>query len=195
MNRRTLFQAILVMVLMLLLAASLSQARQPDSADSDPLVVEYTLGTAFTYQGQLVYNGAPVNDTCDFTFSLWDGTATGSTQIDYDAPLTAVSVSDGLFTVSLDFGSNAFTGDARWLEIEVNCGEGAITLDPRQPLTPVPYALYAPPHNTLVAADGDPVDAVYVNSDGDVGIGTTSPIEKLTVVGRIESRAGYLRHP
>jgi len=71
MKRRPLFQAILVMVLLLLLAAGLSQARQPRTVASD-------FGSAFTYQGQLVHNGAPVNDTCDFTVSLWDDAGSGT---------------------------------------------------------------------------------------------------------------------
>ena len=194
MKHRPLFQVILV-VAVLLLAAGPGDAQEIDTADSESLAPEATLGTAFTYQGQLVYNGAPVNDTCEFTFSLWDGTGSGSTQIGSDVLRTGVSVSDGLFTVLLDFGADVFNGDARWLEIEVNCGEGAATLDPRQPLTPAPYALYAPPHNTLVAADGDPVDAVYVDNDGHVGIGTTSTSEKLTVAGRVESTKNGFKFP
>lgn len=58
-----------------------------------------------------------------------------------------MSVSDGLFTVQLDFASNAFTGDARWLQISgVRCpaGSGDYTTFPdRQELTATPYALYA----------------------------------------------------
>ena len=112
MNRRTLFQAILIMVLLLLPTAGLSMTQTPETADA----VASALGTSFTYQGQLVYNGAPVNDTCDFTFSLWDkaGTGTppvGGAQINSDVNINGVVVSDGLFTVSLDFGSDAFTGD------------------------------------------------------------------------------------
>jgi hypothetical protein len=57
-----------------------------------------------------------------------------------------VPVSEGLFTVPLDFGAGVFTGDARWLEIGVRPGlsSGAYTLlSPRQALTATPYALYA----------------------------------------------------
>jgi hypothetical protein len=37
--------------------------------------------------------------------------------------------------------------------------------------------------HSLNAMDGDPVDAVYVDDSGEVGIGTTSPSEQLHVVG------------
>ena len=110
---------------------------------------EAALGASFTYQGQLVYNAAPVNDTCDFTFSLWDAAGSGAppaggTQIGANAALSGVTVSDGLFTVQLDFGAAAFSGDARWLQIAVVCSGGAGALSPRQPLTPAPYALALP---------------------------------------------------
>jgi hypothetical protein len=55
-------------------------------------------------------------------------------------------VTNGLFTVQLDFGAGAFQGDARWLQIAVKCAGDAsyTTLSPRQPLTPAPYALALP---------------------------------------------------
>jgi len=53
-------------------------------------------------------------------------------------------VSNGLFTVTLDFG-NQFPGANRWLEIGVRTnGVGAYTtLSPRQPITATPYAITA----------------------------------------------------
>ena len=49
-----------------------------------------------------------------------------------------------LFHHRLDFGAGAFHGDARWLEVSVQCpGDTAATLFPRQELTAAPYALYA----------------------------------------------------
>jgi hypothetical protein len=61
-------------------------------------------------------------------------------------PLTnsAVSISNGLFTVALDFGA-VFDGTAQWLQIDVrSTGAGPFTsLAPRQALTAVPYALTA----------------------------------------------------
>lgn len=102
-------------------------------------------GTAFTYQGQLKKAGAPLTDTADFQFSLWDALSAGM-QIGTTQTESNVDVEDGLFTVWLDFGSSAFAGDARWLEIAVRSPAGSgtfATLSPRQELTPTPYARYA----------------------------------------------------
>lgn len=83
------------------------------------------------------------------------GTQSGSTL----AP-TNVAVSNGVFTVSLDFGAVAFPGANRWLEISVRvAGGGAFTtLTPRQPLTSTPYAI-----KSLNAAAADGLSAACVN--------------------------------
>ena len=105
------------------------------------------VGTAFTYQGWLNGSNGPVEDTCDFTFELWDAVS-GGTRVG-TVTRSGVSVSDGLFTVRLDFGPNAFTGDARWLATTVDCGAGAQALTPRQPLTATPYAGGLVPEATI----------------------------------------------
>src|SRR3972149_961899 len=105
------------------------------------------MGTAFTYQGQLAEAGRPVNDTADFVFTLWDAEAAGNlinTNLRYN-----LSVVNGLFQVSLDFGAAAFDGTARWLQIAVRSpagdpGQAWNTLFPRQRITTVPYALALP---------------------------------------------------
>ena len=53
-------------------------------------------------------------------------------------------MSNGLFTVVLDFGAN-FPGANRWLEIAVATNGAAVytTLVPRQAVTPVPYAIFS----------------------------------------------------
>ena len=104
---------------------------------------EETVGTAFTYQGRVVKDDTPVTGLCDFVFTLWDAASDGSQQGDSPQSADGVSVEDGLFTVTLDFGSDAFNGEARYLEIAVECppGDGAITLDGRQQLTPAPHAV------------------------------------------------------
>jgi hypothetical protein len=111
------------------------------SQELDPLAEP--MGTAFTYQGRLMSDGTPVTDSCDMEFRLY-ADAAGSSQVGSLVSLP-VPVADGLFTARLDFGSDAFNGDARWLSIQVQC-----TADPSmvdlglQPLTPTPYALSAP---------------------------------------------------
>lgn len=119
---------ILLMVLMLLSCANSA----------------FTQGTAFTYQGRLQNNGNPVNNICKFTFSLFKTNVSG---IPVTEPVTneAVSVSNGLFTTLVDFGSNAFGGTTNWLEIgvETNGADTFTILAPRQPLTPVPLAISA----------------------------------------------------
>ncbi len=103
------------------------------------------LGSAFTYQGRLTDAGSPANGTYDLRFILYDadtaGASVGSTQTKED-----VSVTNGLFSVELDFGNASFNGDARWVEISVRPGASAGTftvLSPRQPISPTPYALFA----------------------------------------------------
>jgi trimeric autotransporter adhesin len=100
-------------------------------------------GTAFTYQGQLQNNGAPANGSYDFQFMVFDH-ITGVTQQGPTLTTNAVSVSNGLFTVTLDFGS-VFPGANRWLDISVrtNGSSQFFELSPRQPLTPTPYAITA----------------------------------------------------
>jgi hypothetical protein len=102
------------------------------------------MGTAFTYQGQLQRSGAPASGSFDFRFKLFDA-ASGGVQIGSDALLSSVAVSNGLFTVNLDFGAAAFSGSARFLQIEVRpAGGGSYTLlTPRQEVKPQPHALFA----------------------------------------------------
>ena len=100
--------------------------------------------TAFTYQGRLNTNGVPATGAFDFQFALRDavtlGNNIGSTQF-----VAAVSVSNGLFTVSLDFGALAFDGSGRWLEIGARSAGGGpySLLAPRQQITSTPYAALA----------------------------------------------------
>ena len=79
-------------------------------------------GTAFSYQGRLTDGGAPANGSYDLRFTLFDA-ATGAGGA-IGAPVLAedVTVTSGVFTVMLDFGATAFSGNARWLEIAVRPG-------------------------------------------------------------------------
>ena len=100
-------------------------------------------GTTFTYQGRLSDGANPANGSYDLMFTLWNA-ASGPAQIGDIITSAATTVSNGLFTVALDFG-NQFPGGDRWLEIGVrpNGGGAFLTLSPRQHLTATPYAITA----------------------------------------------------
>jgi hypothetical protein len=113
------------------------------------------VGTAFTYQGRLVDNGSPANGNYDLRFTLYNALSGGST---IGVPITSAptAVSNGLFTVTLDFGGGIFSGNARWLEMGVRTNGSVLAytlLIPRQELTPTPYALYAPSAGAATTAD------------------------------------------
>lgn len=96
---------------------------------------------AFIYQGQLANNGGAATGNYDFRFRLFDGNTNLIAGPVTNAP---VGVTNGLFTTGIDFGSTAFNGGARLLEIGVrNYGNtNAYTvLDPYQPVLSVPYAI------------------------------------------------------
>ncbi len=113
---------------------------------SSALTLADPLGTVFTYQGRLMEAGALANGSYDLSLLLFDAGTNGA-QIYMSQEFTGLAVTNGLFTLPLDFGPVAFTGGARWLEIRVRThgfvGDYRI-LTPRQLLTPAPYALYAP---------------------------------------------------
>ncbi len=141
MPRRTL----IALVISGLFAVSAATTMAYSSAPLPSALPQTATGTAFTYQGQLKQGATPVNGQCDFQFSLWDAVSAG-TQVGLTQTASAVDVVNGLFTVSLDFGANAFPGNARWLAIAVRCptGSGGYTpLNPRQALTSAPYAAYS----------------------------------------------------
>jgi len=145
------------------------------------------LGTEFVYQGQLKASGQPVVGSADYQFSLFDSPEAGG-QIGATVVKSNVAFVNGVFTTSLDFGAAAFNGNARWLQVAVRspAGSGSFTtLTPRQPLSATPYALRTRgiDGHSLDAADSTPVDAVFVDNAGRVGIGTNQPSSNLEVSG------------
>lgn len=98
--------------------------------------------SGFTYQGRLTDGGTPANGNYDLQFALFDA-ADGNNQIGQTKTVSSVPVSVGVFTVTLDFGANAFSGANRFLAISARpSGAGAFTLlTPRQSITATPYAV------------------------------------------------------
>ncbi len=156
-------------------------------------------GTAFTYQGVLSQGGAAINGSNDLTFTLYTavsgGSIVGTSNVVNDLVMT-----NGLFTVTLDFGAGAFDGSARWLQIAGRPGAstGAYTnLVPRTPITPTPYAIYAGganaanlvgtvadarlSANVALRAGGNAFTGNQIITGGNVGIGTIDPLTTLDV--------------
>lgn len=94
--------------------------------------------TVFTYQGRLTDSAATATGTYDFQFVLYDQSNAVIGTIQHNG----VSVSNGTFTVQLDFGV-MFPGADRFLEIRVKCPADAsyTALTPRQQITSAPYAI------------------------------------------------------
>ncbi len=127
--------------------------------------------TAFNYQGRLLEAGVPANGTFNVDFSLWDDPVAGS-QIGSTIIFNSLPISDGLFTVELDFGASAFDNTSRWIEIAVN----GSTLNPRQLISRSPYSIQT--------------RGIFVDANNNVGIGITEPLfNKFEVVNYEDSHA------
>ena len=100
--------------------------------------------TAFLYQGSLNDGTNLANGDYDFRFRLFNASSLVSgAPVLTNAP---VSVTNGLFTVSLDFGNGAFDGSTRTLEIAVHSygdTNAYSVLSPRQSILSTPYAIQA----------------------------------------------------
>ncbi|MFN0138369.1 MAG: hypothetical protein ACKVS9_19875, partial [Phycisphaerae bacterium] len=136
------------------------------------------LETAIAYQGYLTNNGAPIVGPTNqlMTFRLFDvplgGTALSTLS---NIPVT---IEDSLFTVPLNFATNLWDGNDRWIEVQI----GTQVLVPRQKLRPVPYALYALNATPGTCAPWDCSGAdVFNTNTGGVGVGTSAPERKLHV--------------
>jgi hypothetical protein len=114
--------------------------------------------STFSYQGRLTDAGLPASGSYEMQFKLFDaatpGNQTGPT-LTFDGAGSnpaAVTVTNGVFAVQLDFGAGAFPGADRYLEIGFRRpGETSFTpLTPRQPIAATPYAV-----RSLSAATAD----------------------------------------
>jgi hypothetical protein len=150
-----------------------------------------------TYQGRLTDTGGnPLPGEHTVFFSLHN-VESGGIML-WSETQTVTADSSGVFSAIL--GSTTpiqiSFADPKWLSITVD----SQPISPRREIVSVASAFNAqnadslgnsPPsaysqvghtHYSLAASDGSPVDAVYVDADGRVGIGTTTPDRQLKVV-------------
>lgn len=168
-------------------------------------VAQSSLGS-FTYQGRLDDTNGPATGLFDIGFSLFNASTGGGTV----APAinrTAVPVTNGLFTVVLEFtGVNIFDGTDRWLSLSVKrtgAAGASQVLAPRQQITATPYAMTARGISGTLPAGQLPSNVALTDRaqtftanqtfqtratfNDLVGIGTAAPQQPLHVAG------GYLR--
>ncbi len=108
----------LVVTTVFALSALLVSTGQAAAGPSGPTApASGPLGTVFTYQGRLNSGSTPFNGSCQMAFRLYDDSLTGTL---IAGPVNStVAVTDGYFTVPLDFGSGVFIGQELWLDIQV----------------------------------------------------------------------------
>jgi hypothetical protein len=102
------------------------------------------LAQPFTYQGELRDNGDLANGEYDIRFRLF-ATPAGGINIGPTVPHENIDITDGLFSVDLDFG-DVYDTDPLYLQVEVRDGDSGgnfTALAPRQRLNTVPRAIVA----------------------------------------------------
>ena len=123
--------------------------------------------SAFTYQGRLNDNSTAANGSYDMQFRVYD-TVSGGTQKGITVTKTAVAVTNGVFTVSIDPTLTAFFNQAgNYLEISVrlNGGSSYTTLAPRQLITSAPYSVQSISSQNADSLAGFPA-ANYLQTNG-----------------------------
>lgn len=138
------------------------------------LLCGWALGqtSAITYQGELKQSGSAAQGAYEMEFGLFDALS-GGTQIGSTITNNSVTVTDGLFSVILDFGAAAFSSGAdRFLSISVHkVGDppGFTLLSPRQPVTSSPYSI-----RTVSAVSADSLSPACSGCVADANIDSVS---------------------
>ncbi len=105
---------------------------------------EASISTAFTYQGQLKDSGGPVSGVYDLQFILRSA-QTGEQKLGL-VEIKDLNLTNGMFSVQIDFGNAVLGAKESWLEIGVRPSASTDlyrVLAPRQKLRSTPYAIFA----------------------------------------------------
>ena len=142
-----------------------------------------TISPAFTFQGRLTEGTGPATGEYEMRFSLHPNSS-GIQAFGEAITNGPVTVVNGFFTVLLDFGPDAFDGNERWLSIGVRTNgtlEEFTVLDPRQPISATPYALFASNAGAVTGA----IDASQIAS------GTLPPMRLSTNVALLNANQEF----
>lgn len=149
------------------------------------------------YQGKLTnVSGIPLDTTVSMTFTVYDASTGGNSK--WTEIHSSVTVVKGLFNVLLGgvtpVEDTVFNDSLRYLGITVGTNP---EISPRTQLVSVPYAFRTRQADTAAVALSGPVGQGGWTDDGasvrlttgadNVGIGTSSPTEKLDVGGNINA--------
>jgi len=157
MKNRTIVTILTITVILGLFAAAGSAMAGP--AEQGEVSSAATVNSKMSYQGRLTNpGGEPLNGNFNLNFELYDA-ASGGTKV-WEQMKDSVQVQGGLFTVELDVDPYKFNGEGLWLAITVN---GQL-LEPRQEITPVPYAFSLRP-GAVISSPG-PTNLVVENLAG-----------------------------
>jgi hypothetical protein len=157
---------------------------------NDPIQESVQSGTEFSYQGVLKKDGTPFTGAADLRFSLWNDAASTLPGSQYGGSIlrTGVPVSNGVFTVQLDFGSSVFSEKRRFLQVESMVAPEVdfTAILPRTPVTGVPFAGTTPlakAANQLDAPDGSPTKVFEVDNSGFAKVNSSLQVSGNTNVG------------
>lgn len=151
--------------------------------------------TTFNYQGSLNASGLPANGTFDFEFAVYNALTLG-TQLGSTLTRSSVQVTNGVFSVSLDFG-NLFGGAGnRYMEIRVKpvLSGSYTTLTPRTQLTATPYSIRTIQADDAATLVGSPPSFFQNASNMNAGILPDSRISNnIPRLGTSNSFAGGIQ--
>jgi hypothetical protein len=150
--------------------------------------------STLNYQGRLNDGAGPANGSYDLRFTLYSVAASGS-PVALPLTNTATVVSNGLFTVTLDFGSAVFDGSDRWLEVAARTNGAAsfTALTPRQRIASAPYATQARNAELLGGTNGTAfAAAAHTHAASAITSGAVSPARGGTGLDTSATTAGSL---